>query len=87
MQVLGVFFAYFGPETVMPMTSVVATIAALAMMFGRSILGHIIGIFQLGQSRMPRGHRLPAPHFVVGVRRVRRRVRRLLAQGRETKVG
>ena len=28
-------FGYFGPETVLPVTSIVATIAGLAMMFGR----------------------------------------------------
>jgi hypothetical protein len=81
MQDLSVIFAYFGPETVMPMTSVVATIAALCMMFGRSVLRYTLGWVRTTRSRIPLGHQLPAPHFAVGVRRVRRRVRRLLAAG------
>jgi hypothetical protein len=31
-----VLLAYFGPETVLPMTSVIATVVGLFMMFGRS---------------------------------------------------
>jgi hypothetical protein len=30
--------AYFGPETVLPMTSVVATVVGVFMMFGRNTL-------------------------------------------------
>jgi hypothetical protein len=85
MQDLSVVVAYFGPETVMPMTSVVATIAALCVMFGRSVLRYTLGQVQTIRSRMPRGHRLPAPHFAVGVRRVRRRVRRPFAASQEGK--
>ena len=29
-------FAYFGPETVLPMTSIVATVVGLVMMFGKN---------------------------------------------------
>ena len=32
-----ILFGYFGPETVLPVTSIVATIAGFAMMFGRHI--------------------------------------------------
>ncbi|MHC5537166.1 hypothetical protein ACYOEI_02890 [Singulisphaera rosea] len=28
-------FAYFGPETMLPVTSIIATVAGIAMMFGR----------------------------------------------------
>lgn len=31
-------FAYFGPETMLPVTSVVATVVGLVMMFGRVAL-------------------------------------------------
>ena len=31
------FFAYFGPETVMPVTSILATVAAVVLMFGKSL--------------------------------------------------
>lgn len=33
-----VLFAYFGPETVLPMTSVIATVVGLFMMFGRNTI-------------------------------------------------
>jgi hypothetical protein len=32
-------FAYFGPETMMPVASIIAAAAGVVMMFGRSILG------------------------------------------------
>jgi hypothetical protein len=32
-----VLFAYFGPETVLPLASVVATVIGAVMMFGRSV--------------------------------------------------
>jgi hypothetical protein len=32
-------FAYFGPETMMPVASVVAAAVGVVMMFGRNILG------------------------------------------------
>ena len=35
-------FAYFGPETVLPMTSFIATIIGCSMMFGRFFLRHIV---------------------------------------------
>jgi hypothetical protein len=35
-------FAYFGPETVLPMTSFIATIVGCGMMFGRFFVRHII---------------------------------------------
>jgi hypothetical protein len=40
-------FAYFGPETVLPVTSVLATIAGLAMMFGRNTLRLIMACGRL----------------------------------------
>ena len=47
-------FGYFGPETVLPVTSIVATIAGLAMMFGRHTLRLIMSCARLvltGRSR------------------------------------
>jgi hypothetical protein len=32
-------FAYIGPETMMPVASVIAAVAGVAMMFGRTIVG------------------------------------------------
>jgi hypothetical protein len=66
MQAMCVFFAYFGPETVMPMTSVLATAAAVVMMFGRTILRFTIGWFRAVWYRRHRRKSTPAPHFAVG---------------------
>jgi hypothetical protein len=31
-------FAYFGPETMMPVASIIAAVAGVAMMFGRNLV-------------------------------------------------
>ena len=36
MEMPGMIFAYFGPETVLPMTSIVAAAVGVIMMFGRN---------------------------------------------------
>ena len=36
-----VVLAYFGPETVLPVTSVIATVVGLFMMFGKNTLRYI----------------------------------------------
>jgi hypothetical protein len=36
------FFAYFSPETVLPVTSILATVAGILMMLGRGTLRLII---------------------------------------------
>lgn len=58
-----VILAYFGPETVLPLTSIVATIAGLFLMFGRYTFRLLA---QWGRSVLVR--RVPAkgpraPHF------------------------
>ena len=49
-----VVFAYFGPETVMPVTSILATVAAVVMMFGKS---HLPTRCRLGSHGLVRGRR------------------------------
>jgi hypothetical protein len=57
-------FAYFGPETVMPVTSVIATVAAFVMMFGRLVLRSTLGWLYLWKAaRAPRQTAGSAPHF------------------------
>jgi hypothetical protein len=61
-------FGYFGPETVLPVTSVVATIAGLAMMFGRHTLRMIIRCGRLiltGRTRstVPEDRSYRGPHI------------------------
>ena len=38
MEMPGMIFAYFGPETVLPLTSIVAAAVGVVMMFGRNSL-------------------------------------------------
>jgi hypothetical protein len=37
-------FAYFGPETMMPVASIIAAVAGVAMMFGRSVFAFFRGV-------------------------------------------
>ena len=60
-------FAYFGPETVLPVTSILATVAGLAMMFGRNTLRLIMSCVRLiltgrFKTRIPADHAYRGPH-------------------------
>jgi hypothetical protein len=39
-------FAYIGPETMMPVASVIAAVAGVFMMFGRSVIGFGRGLLR-----------------------------------------
>jgi hypothetical protein len=39
-------FAYLGPETMMPVASVIAAVAGVVMMFGRTVVGFGRRVFQ-----------------------------------------
>jgi hypothetical protein len=39
-EVFRMLFAYFGPETMMPVASMIAAAVGMVMMFGRSIVGY-----------------------------------------------
>ena len=69
MQITYILFAYFGPETVMPVTSILATVAAVVMMFGRTIFRFTLGWVRTAWYRVRRGNATPAPHFAIGRRR------------------
>jgi hypothetical protein len=68
MQAMYLFFAYFGPETVMPVTSVVATVAAVFMMFGKTVFRFAAGWVRKTWFGMSRRNATPAPHFSVARR-------------------
>jgi len=56
-------FAYFGPETVLPVTSVIATVLGVVMMFGKSTLRFVL---RWRRSEQPRSeiHAIgQKPHF------------------------
>ena len=66
-----ILFAYFGPETMLPLTSVVATVVGVFLMLGRNtfrlmrraLLGWIPGI--------ERKRSIPRPHLSLKERRRR----------------
>jgi hypothetical protein len=66
-------FAYFGPETVLPMTSFVATIVGCGMMFGRFFLRHIIRFCRMVWL-IPRRGVMPAARYYRGPHTVRTEV-------------
>jgi hypothetical protein len=61
-------FGYFGPEVILPVTSIVATVAGVAMMLGRGSYRYMIDLFHRARQRIQRA-RGPAamsrPHFHV----------------------
>ena len=59
----GILFAYFGPETTLPLTSLVAAGAGTVMMFGR-------GLIRLGR-RSRRKPVMPSARDSTGKRRTR----------------
>ena len=69
MQAMCVVFAYFGPETVMPVTSIIATVAAVVVMFGKTIFRFAVGWVRTAWYGVSRRNATPAPHFTVGRRR------------------
>lgn len=64
-------FAYFGPETFLPLTSVIAGVVGVALMFGKNAFRLLLIPFNKlankpGQSA-PGAHAMPpAPHFDAG---------------------
>jgi hypothetical protein len=58
-------FAYFGPESMLPLTSVVATVVGIFLMFGRNTLRMVRRTLMalLSQAVQPRS--VPKPHFPV----------------------
>ena len=59
--------AYFGPETMLPLTSIVATIIGIFMMFGRHSLRLATRIFRI-RVRPARVGSLTRPHFSARLR-------------------
>lgn len=56
-------FAYLGPETFLPVSSVLATLAGLVLMFWRTGLRLVVKVF-VGQVDRERTRLVPRPHFV-----------------------
>lgn len=63
--------AYLGPETMLPMTSVVAGVAGFLMMFGRKAIEIVVGVFRrkptvVALKTRARGHRPTGSRTVAG---------------------
>jgi hypothetical protein len=61
----GPIFAYFGPETMLPLTSVLATVAGLVMMFGRTSIRIIRRLVRPRAAGIGKPGKAPRPHFRV----------------------
>ncbi|WP_165231287.1 hypothetical protein [Aquisphaera insulae] len=72
---------YFGPETVMPVTSIIATVAAMVAMFGRGLFRLVLGgiLLRMSRKRMRKAAgqagigigTVARPHFSLGEAHVR----------------
>jgi hypothetical protein len=56
-------FAYFSPETVLPLTSILASAVGVLLLFGRSALRLVRGLFRIATRRGRRVQVVPRPHF------------------------
>lgn len=54
-------FAYFGPETVLPLTSTLAAVAGVALMFGRQTFRVLATVVTGVSGRSSRGKAAPRP--------------------------
>lgn len=61
----GLLFAYFSPETLLPMTSVIASAAGVFLLFGRGALRVTRRLFRATLRRVVRERAVPSPHFTV----------------------
>lgn len=71
MNQLHMVFAYLSPETVMPLTSILATIAAVFLMYGKSMVRLIVYWVRRVTFRRGHGQSPTGPHFGLGRRRRR----------------
>lgn len=65
MPFMNPLFAYFSPETMLPATSILATVVGIFMMFGKGTVRLIVGAWRRVLLR-PRATSLRGPHFSIG---------------------
>jgi hypothetical protein len=85
MHQLHLILAYLGPETVLPMTSILATVAAVVLLFGKSLFRLIAYWVRRATFRGRHGQAATGPHFGLGRRR-RRKTSEVKAAGRARQV-
>ncbi len=76
--------AYVGPETVLPMTSILATVGAVVLLCGKGLF-RLIAYWVRTAFRGRRGQAATGPHFGLGRRR-RSRTSAVKAAGRARQV-
>ncbi len=64
-----VFFAYLGPETMLPLTSVVATVVGVLLVFGRNTIGLMRRALRTVFIRSRRPRSAAGPHLIVGTKK------------------
>jgi hypothetical protein len=57
-------FAYFSPETVLPLTSVLASAVGVLLLFGRGSLRLVRRLLRIAIPRGRRASVVPMPHFI-----------------------
>ncbi len=60
-----VIFGYFSPEVMLPVTSIVATVAGIAMMLGRGSYRYLFRLIRRGTGRSSDVAATSRPHFHV----------------------
>jgi len=73
--------AYFGPETVLPVTSILATVGAVVLIYSKSLFRLIAYWVHRAMFRRRHGPAATGPHFGLG-RRLRRRTSEAKATSR-----
>ncbi len=68
MHSMNVMFAYLAPPPFLPMTSVLAIMVGVVLMFGRNMLGLVTRWVRLATVRRTRGADIKGPHFRPGGR-------------------
>lgn len=66
MDFKNMMFAYLAPETILPVTSVVATAVGVVLMFGRNAFRIVVRWLRLATIRRARTQALRGPHFLPG---------------------
>jgi hypothetical protein len=67
---MNLMFAYFSPETFLPMTSVLASAVGVLLLFGRNVLQLVRRFLRFAMARGRRPERIPKPHFRFNEERV-----------------
>lgn len=60
---------YFSPETMLPLSSVIATVAGFALLIKRSSIRFVVHCFRAAFRRRPRGSTIGKPHLDRRVRK------------------